>query len=132
MEYNFDSGLFHKYCHHAIWGMWTKYEKEVCIINAQFRNLKNGYVYKKSKKLEGIRDINEKNQRAYIIENLKELIRHTTKSGKFKFIPYEDIIYNFNTTQRLGTIKAIKIFNKEAREEHEYYRDMIKSGYRGN
>lgn len=104
-------------------------EKPIYFIHAQFRDTVNGEMRLFEKHIK-VNNKNNKNLQNYFVEELNKFIEEKESNYIYKFVPYENAVYNFALKRKQYKSWNAKIFyDEEEKQTHKYYLRLAQEKY---
>lgn len=104
-------------------------EKPIYFIHAQFRDTVNGEIRLFEKHIK-VNNENNKNLQNYFVEELNKFIEEKESNYIYKFVSYENAVYNFALKRKQYKSWNAKIFyDEEEKQTHKYYLRLAQEKY---
>ena len=104
-------------------------EKPIYFIHAQFRDTVNGEMRLFEKHIK-VNNENNKNLQNYFVEELNKFIEEKESKYIYKFVSYENAVYNFALKRKQYKSWNAKIFyDEEEKQTHKYYLRLAQEKY---
>lgn len=104
-------------------------EKPIYFIHAQFRDTVNGEMRLFEKHIK-VNNENNKNLQNYFVEELNKFIEEKESNYIYKFVSYENAVYNFALKRKQYKSWNAKIFyDEEEKQTHKYYLRLAQEKY---